>query len=61
MNKVIIHEFEPGNNELVASEDIKQGDVIGYIPEEMFLTFDHAKRHSTNADQLRKNGILEQI
>ena len=61
MNKVIIHEFAPGNNELVASENIKRGEIVGYIPEEMFLTSNHALSHSKNTEILRQNGQFEQL
>ena len=38
MNKVKIHEFEPGNNGIVATEDIKADELICFIPEELFVT-----------------------
>ena len=61
LNKVMIHEFEPGNNEYVATDDITEGELIGYIPREMFLTFEDAKRLSTNTRILREKNLLEYI
>ena len=57
----MISEFLPGNNEYVATEDIKKGDMVGYIPREMFLTFDEAKKMSTNAQYLRQRNLLDQM
>ena len=59
LNKIMISEFLPGNNEYVATEDIKKGDMVGYIPREMFLTFDEAKKMSTNTQYLRERNLLE--
>ena len=60
-NKVKINEFAPGNNEFVATEDIAEGELIGYIPSEMFLTFEDAQRLSSNTQVLRESNLLEQI
>ena len=38
LNKVQVHEFDPGNNGLVATEDIEAGELVCFIPEELFVT-----------------------
>ena len=38
LNNVIVHEFNPGNNGLVAANDIKAGDVVMFIPEELLIS-----------------------
>ena len=35
---MIVHEFNPGNNGLVAADDIKAGDVVMFIPEEFLIS-----------------------
>ena len=46
MNKVKVNEVEPGNNEMIATEDITTGDLIAFIPDEMILTFTAAHTNS---------------
>ena len=41
-----MHEIEPGNNEMRAAGDIKEGDLVAFIPSEMLLTVKHAKETS---------------
>ena len=47
INKVDVKEFEPGNNEMIATEDITQGDLIAFIPDDMLLTITEAKTKAT--------------
>ena len=42
LNKVKLNEFDEGNREMIASENISTGDLIAFIPEEMILKFDAA-------------------
>ena len=37
MNNVAVHEINPGNNGLVATKNIKAGDVILFIPDEIMM------------------------
>ena len=38
INKIITYEYEPGNIGVVASEDIKKGELLIYVPHELLLT-----------------------
>ena len=38
LNKIRIHEFEKGNNGIVAEEDIDAGEIIIYVPRELCIT-----------------------
>ena len=60
LNKVKLNEFDVGNREMIASENISAGDLIAYIPEEMILNFETA--HSSKAvTQLKEQEILEKL
>ena len=60
LNKVKLNEFDVGNREMIASENISVGDLIAYIPEEMILNFETA--HSSKAvTQLKEQEILEKL
>ena len=37
-------EYAPGNNGMIATEDIEVYEIIGFFPEEMFLTIEHAQK-----------------
>ena len=37
MNNVAVHEFNPGNNGLIATKNIKAGDVVLFIPDEAMM------------------------
>ena len=38
INKLKLYEFWPGNNGLVATENIAKGELLVYIPREMLIT-----------------------
>ena len=38
INKVEMYEFEPGNNGMIATEDIDIGDLICYVPDDFFIS-----------------------
>ena len=59
LTKVEMYEIEPGNNEMRASEDIKEGDLLAFIPEEMLLTVKHARENSPNVQILREKDLLD--
>ena len=42
LNNVTVKEIGPGNNGVFATEDIKSGDLVMYIPREMIITLDEA-------------------
>ena len=39
INKVELFEFEGGNTEMVATQNITVGELLAYIPRQMFITF----------------------
>ena len=61
LTKVYMHEIEPGNNEMRASEDIKEGDLVAFIPDEMLLTVKHAKENSPMVHALQYKNLLEEM
>ena len=56
-----MYEIAPGNNEMRASEDIKEGDLLAFIPETMLLTVAHAKENSPNVQILREKDLLDKM
>ena len=56
-----MYEIAPGNNEMRASEDIKEGDLLAFIPESMLLTVAHAKANSPNVQILREKDLLDKM
>ena len=44
INKVEVYEFEPGNNGVVATEDISIGELICFIPLEVLITLEMAEK-----------------
>ena len=61
LNKVKVSEFEPGNNEMIATENISQGDLIAYIPDAMIMTNSEAKSNSKGFTAIKELGIEERI
>ena len=44
INKLEMREIWPGNNGLVAKEDIKMGEVLMYIPPQMLISWENAQQ-----------------
>ena len=59
LNKVKLNEVEPGNNEMIATEDIATGDLIAFIPDQMVLTFADAKIQSTASNLFEEKKIYD--
>ena len=53
-------EFGPGNNGIFATQDIKEGDLIMYIPREMIITLDEAQ-HSKTFEKLAEKNVLRKL
>ena len=47
INKLDLHEFEPGNNGIIATEAIKAGDIVLKLPRTMIITEKDAKQSPT--------------
>ena len=50
-------EFGPGNNGIFATKDIKEGELIMYIPREMILTLDEAQHSKTFEKLVEKKAL----
>ena len=61
LNKVKINEIEPGNREMIATEDITTGDLIAFIPDEMLLTFLDAHSKSPTSQEFAEDGMYDKI
>ena len=44
MNKIEVKEFGASNNGIVATEDMKAGDILMFIPREIIITLDEAEK-----------------
>ena len=58
LNKVKVNEFEPGKNGMIATDDIAQGDLIAFIPDDMLLTVSEAKSKSEAYKIILEKDIL---
>ena len=61
LGNIYLHELEPGNNEVVASDTIRDGELVAFFPEEMFLTTKEAYAKSPNVQILKQNNIIEKL
>ena len=56
MNNVAVHEINPGNNGLVATKNIKAGDVVMFIPDEVMMNEKKADNSPSVKYFLEQNG-----
>ena len=56
LNKSDLHEFNPGNYGIIATEDIKEGELVAFIPRALKMTKKEARK-SENAQYLIKKNI----
>ena len=53
INKIKIHEFEPGNNGVVSTEEIKQGEIVIYVPHSVLIKKQDAEKSDIVQDLYR--------
>ena len=58
INKIKMYEFEPGNNGIISSEDIKKDELIIFIPHDVLITKQVAEQ-SLIVKYLYQNGLLD--
>ena len=58
INKVKLKEYSPGNNGMIATEDIKEGDLIAYIPRELMLTDTHQGLESKTMQYIKEHFLV---
>ena len=52
LNKAWMHEFSSTNKGMVATENIKEGELIAFIPRSMIVTEREAEKSSSFARQM---------
>lgn len=60
LNKISVKEVGPGSNGVFATENIKEGETIMFIPREMMITLEEAE-HSPTFGKLAKRGVLQKL
>ena len=60
LNKVTVKEVGPGNSGVFATGDIKEGDIVMFIPREMIITLEEAE-HSPTFEKLVKKNVLQRL
>ena len=60
MNNVEVQEFGASNNGIVATEDMKAGDILMFIPREIIITLDEAEK-SKLFERLIQKKVLKKL
>ena len=60
LNKITVKEVGPGNSGVFATGDIKEGDIVMFIPREMIITLEEAE-HSPTFEKLVKKNVLQRL
>ena len=60
LNKITVKEVGPGNSGVFATQDIKEGETVMFIPREMMITLDEAE-HSPTFEKLVQKGLLQKL
>ena len=57
LNKMELREISPGNKGMFATENIKEGETILYVPRPMLMTYEDI-REAPTAKYLRENKLI---